>query len=54
MPDEAVRLGAAAADTINANGTYGQINGLPGQVPYYIFGAGEGVDSNTYQVQCTG
>ena len=38
------------ADTINANGTYAQIPGQAGQVPYYIFGAGEGTSSNTYQV----
>ena len=38
-----------AADNVNANGTFGQLAGLPGQVPYYIFTAGEGVSSNTYQ-----
>ena len=39
-----------SADNVNANGTIAQLAGLPGQVPYYIFGAGEGTSSNTYQV----
>ena len=43
-----------SADNVNANGTLAQLAGLPGQVPYYIFGAGEGTSSNTYQVHLKG